>query len=99
MVLLLDGSCDCGTFPPTKSAFVFKSKELPSAVNACVSVPVGVLNPVAFIFPFTSSFSVAEASGFPTPIFPVIFCNLSCLSSGAGVQSVALFPSQSCCTI
>ena len=52
MVLLLDGSCEDGTFPSTKSAFVFKSKVPPFAVNDWLAVPVGVLNPFEFVIPF-----------------------------------------------
>ena len=51
-MVLLEGNCEYGTFPPTKSAFVFKSKTPPSAVNALFGVPVGVLNPFEFVIPF-----------------------------------------------
>ena len=51
----------------------------PLAVKACVAVPVGVLKPLAFTFPFTSSFSVADTSVFPTPVFPLTDSSLFCL--------------------
>ena len=69
---------------PATLLLSYHNKPLPSVFGTKV-FGVGVIDACRlnlyefdFTFPFTSNFSVADASVFPTPIFPVVSCNLSC---------------------